>query len=188
MTRARTMRADVVVGSVGRFVVVSGGPGCGKSTLAPALAERLGLPLIAKDTIKEALMSVLPVPDVETSRQLGRAAVAAMYALARANGRGVLDSVWHRSAALPDLAALPGQIVEVCCRCDPSVAASRYDRRGVERMAGHFSADRTAEELWSPETTEPVGGGWPVIEVDTTGAVDVVALTARIAASFAPQR
>ena len=62
------------------FVVVSGPPASGKSTLAPALAAELGLPLVAKDTIKNALMSVLPVPDVDTSRQLGRAAVAAMPA------------------------------------------------------------------------------------------------------------
>lgn len=186
MTRVRTMRADVAVGSVGRFVVVSGGPGCGKSTLAPVLAKRLDLPLIAKDTIKEALMSVLPVPDLETSRQVGRAAVAAMYALARANGSGVLDSVWHRSAALPDLAALRGQIVEVCCRCDRAVAEQRYARRGTDRMAGHFSAARTPAELWSPETTEPVAGGWPVLEVDTTGSVDLDALVVSICGAFEP--
>lgn len=62
------------------FVIVSGPPASGKSTIAPAVARELSLPLIAKDTIKDALMSVLPVPDVETSRQLGRGAVAAMLA------------------------------------------------------------------------------------------------------------
>jgi predicted kinase len=52
----------------GTFVVVSGPPASGKTTLARAIAPALGLPLVAKDTIKEALMSVLPVPDIETSR------------------------------------------------------------------------------------------------------------------------
>lgn len=47
------------------FVVVSGPPASGKSTLAPVLATELGLPLLAKDTIKDALMSILPVPDVD---------------------------------------------------------------------------------------------------------------------------
>jgi len=42
--------------------------------MAPAVARELSLPLIAKDTIKDALMSVLPVPDVETSRQVGQGA------------------------------------------------------------------------------------------------------------------
>src|SRR3954466_7972344 len=57
------------------FVVVSGPPASGKSTLAPVLARGLKLPLLAKDTIKDALMSKLAVPDVDASRQLGRAAV-----------------------------------------------------------------------------------------------------------------
>ena len=38
-----------------RIVLVSGAPGSGKTTLAHPLAEQLGLPLFAKDTIKEAL-------------------------------------------------------------------------------------------------------------------------------------
>jgi hypothetical protein len=37
---------------------------------------------MAKDTIKDALMSVLPVPDVEASREIGRAAVQAMLVIA----------------------------------------------------------------------------------------------------------
>jgi hypothetical protein len=41
------------------FVLVSGPPASGKSTVAPAIAARLGLPLVAEDTIKDALMSVL---------------------------------------------------------------------------------------------------------------------------------
>ena len=75
------------------FVVVSGPPAGGKSTLAPVLARDLGLPLVAKDTIKDALMSVLPVPDVETSRQIGRGAVVAMLAVAAGSPIGaVIDS------------------------------------------------------------------------------------------------
>ena len=66
------------------FVVVSGPPASGKTTLARAIAPALGLPLVAKDTIKEALMSVLPVPDIETSRAVGRASVAALAGRIRA--------------------------------------------------------------------------------------------------------
>lgn len=47
------------------FVAVSGPPASGKSTLAPPLARRMALPLVAKDTIKDALMSVLAAPDVD---------------------------------------------------------------------------------------------------------------------------
>ena len=106
----------LVIGAL--FVVVSGPPGSGKSTLAPGLAHDLGLPLIAKDTIKDALMSVLPVPDVEASRRIGRSAVAAMLAVATESPTGaVIESNFHRTVAVADLRRLPGQVVEVFCRC-----------------------------------------------------------------------
>ena len=131
----------------GTFVVVSGPPASGKTTLALAIAPVLGLPLIAKDTIKQALMTVLPVPDVAASRVVGRASVAALLAVAAESGGAVLESVWHRSYALDDLRRLPGPVVEVFCRCDPALAASRYasraasrDRRPLRRRAGDGGA------------------------------------------------
>src|SRR5262245_2175907 len=135
----------------GRYVVVSGPPASGKTTLARALAPALGLPLIAKDTIKQALMTVLPVPDVPASRTIGRASVAALLAVAAEAPGAVLESVWHRSHAAAELGNLPGNLVEVFCRCDPAIAAERYARRAGTRAAGHFDAKRTIEELWNDD-------------------------------------
>jgi len=149
-----------------------------------ALAPALGLPLLAKDTIKEALMTVLPVPDVPTSRAIGTASVAALLAVAAQAPGAVLESVWHRSRSLPDLSTLPGNIVEVFCRCDRAVAAQRYARR-AGRAAGHLDAERTATELWNDEVARPVAGGWPVIEVDTTTPVELGPLIAAIRAAGA---
>jgi predicted kinase len=154
------------------FVVVSGPPASGKSTLAPLLAGELGLPLLAKDTIKDALMSVLAVRDVEASRQVGRGAVAAMLAVAAESPIGaVIESNFRRSVAADALRLLPGPIVEVFCRCEKAVATERYRRRVGTRHAGHFDAVRTAAELWNEEVAEPVAGGWPVLEVDTNRPV-----------------
>jgi predicted kinase len=159
------------------FVIVSGPPASGKSTLAPRLAGELRLPLVAKDTIKDALMSVLPVPDVEASRELGRASVEVMYALAaEAPGGAVLESNFFRTVAGDRLRQLPGMVVEVFCRCERSVAADRYRARAGSRPAGHFDAVRTSEELWNEEVAAPVAGGWPVVEVDTNQPVDIAAL------------
>lgn len=159
------------------FIVVSGPPASGKSTLAPRLAAELGLPLIAKDTIKDALMSVLPVPDVAASRQLGRAAVRAMLAVAAASPVGaVLESNFYRSVAVSDLQALPGRVIEIFCRCDAVVAAERYQNRAGSRHTGHFDAVREPEELWNDEVANPIAGGWPLLEVDTNEPVDVARL------------
>ncbi len=165
------------------FVVVSGPPGSGKTTLAPLIAAELELPLVAKDTIKDALMSVLPVPDVEASRQLGRGAVTVMLAVAAASPRGaVLESNFYRSVAGPTLGRLPGTIIEVFCRCDQAVASARYRARAGTRHAGHFDTVRTGEELWNDDVAEPVAGGWPVIEVNTNRPVDVGVLAQELRA------
>ncbi len=169
------------------YVVVSGPPASGKTTLARDLAPRLGLPLLAKDTIKQALMSVLDVSDVEASRRLGRASAAALLAVAAESGCGVLESVWYRSRALPALAGLPGAVVEVFCRCDEATLRRRYRARAGTRSAGHFDDQRLPDELWNADIGEPVAGGWPVIEVDTAGPVDIGALVARVLAATRPR-
>jgi predicted kinase len=161
------------------FVVVSGAPASGKSTLAPALAAELDLPLLAKDVVKDALVDVLGAPDPPRSRELGRAAVQVLLAVAATAGRAVLESVWHGYARAP-LAALPGQAVEVFCHCDPDVLRARFAARSAHRPAGYHDGERSAAELWNGEVGSPVAGGWPVLEVDTGVAVDVAALALRI--------
>ena len=141
------------------FVVVSGPPASGKSSLAPALAAELDLPLLAKDVIKDALVEVLDAPDLPRSRELGRAAVHVL------------------------LAALPGPVVEVFCRCPPALLQQRYAARSTGRGAGYFDLDRDPAELWNAEVGTPVAGGWAVLEVDTAGEVDIAALAARVVAA-----
>lgn len=164
----------------GTFVVVSGPAGSGKTTLARAIAPALGLPLIAKDTIKEALLTVLPPLDVQASRVIGAASVITLLAVAAESQGAVLESVWRRSVAVAELSRLPGDVVEVFCRCDRQVAARRRELRAGSRAAGHFESERTAGELWNDEVAQPVAGGWPVIEASTNEPVDIEPLVTRI--------
>jgi hypothetical protein len=56
----------------------------------------------------------------------------------------------------------------------------RYQTRAGSRHAGHFDSIRSAEELWNDEVSEPVAGGWPLLEIDTTELTDVPAIVRRI--------
>jgi len=163
------------------YVVVSGPPGSGKSTLGPALASGLGLPLLAKDTIKEALLASWPAVDVDSSRRAGSAAMDVVFALAAASPCGaVLDANFHRSLADGSIGDLPGRIVEVFCRCREEVAWRRYRDRAAGRHEGHFDAARTDAQIWHDEVSEPVDGGWPVVEIDTNAPVDLGDVLARV--------
>jgi predicted kinase len=161
-------------------VLVAGWPASGKSTLAAALAAELGLPLLAKDEIKEALMDSLGRPQtVAESRRLGKAAVLAMLRVARCCPGAVLDSTWF-DYALPLARTLPGQIVEVHCIVPVELARARYESRASQRHAGHLDGARSDAELWGEPSPRSLGLG-PVIEVDTSGPVDIAQLAATLA-------
>ena len=165
----------------GVFVLVGGWPGSGKSTLGVALAAELGVPLLAKDEIKEALMDGLGRPvTVPESRRLGRAAVLAMLRVAQRCPSAVLDSTWS-GYAVPLLRRLPGPLVEVHCAVPVELARERYLARAGHRHAGHLDDQRTEDELWGARH-RPLGLG-PAIEVDTSGPVDVPLLAMRIRAT-----
>jgi predicted kinase len=163
----------------GPFVLVAGWPGAGKSTLAAALATQLGLPLLAKDEIKEVLMAELGIPEtVAQSQRLGKTAVLTMLRVARSCPGAVLDSTWF-DYALPLAAALPGPLVEVHCIVPLHVARARYRGRARFRHAGHLDASRSAQELWGEPSRAPELG--PVVEVETSGPVDIPELAATLA-------
>src|SRR6185369_1656876 len=78
-----------------RFVVVSGLPGSGKTTVARALAPLMNLPVIDKDEILERLFEARGIGDAAWRRQLSREADAVMHDEVSASGGAIVSSFWH---------------------------------------------------------------------------------------------
>jgi predicted kinase len=158
------------------YVLVGGWPASGKSTLATALAAELGIALLSKDAIKEALMDALGAPaSVEESRRLGVAAVHAVLRAAQDVPGAVIDSTWF-DYTNPLVARLSGTRVEVRCHAPLETVRARFEAR--VRDDRHLDDLRSIEELWGSPVA-PLGVG-PLIDVDTSRPVDIAALAERI--------
>lgn len=172
-----------------RFIVVTGLPASGKSTLGQAVAEALGLPFLDKDEILEALFESMGTGDADWRLRLSRAADLVLQRQAMRSHGAVLASWWKHprspfaSGTSPFwLQALPGHLIELHCRCKAEVAVQRFFAR--QRHAGHLDDSRLEhEELLKFQQAAEWGalGVGRLIEVNTEQPLELVALLDEIA-------
>ena len=158
------------------LVAVSGPPGSGKTTLARELGEKVGLPVIAKDDIKEMLLDTIGWSTTEWSKTLGSATWELLFLLIDRMLAGeaslIVESNFYPDVHAERLQVMQKrhtfELVEVNCRCDPEVLAHRYRTR--ERHPGH---DPDGTVYFTPElgaellvTHGPLGIG-TLLQVDT---------------------
>jgi len=135
------------------FVLISGLPGSGKTTLARRLAPALDLPLIDKDDILDRLFAAKGTGGPSWRRTLSRESDAMLETeAAAAAGGAVLVSFWRLPGMPADsgtptdwLASLSEWIVNIECVCDPAIAADRFLRRS--RHPGHLDGGVSADEV-----------------------------------------
>ncbi|MCM3871064.1 MAG: AAA family ATPase [Pyrinomonadaceae bacterium] len=171
-----------------RHIIVTGIPASGKSTVGRAVAAALGLPMLDKDEILEAMFNSQGIGNVEWRTQLSRAADATLQERALGLESTVVASWWRHPSSQVDsgtpvewLASLPGVVIEIHCVCSPQMATERFLSR--KRHEGHLDRLKTYDDVLvgfqQHAALGPLGIGQLVI-VNTERSVELETLLDQI--------
>jgi predicted kinase len=170
-----------------RLVVVNGVAGAGKTALAYPLAKALGIPVVSKDVIKEALGDAVDAR--LPTREVGAVAADALWRIVGMLEGSVLiesvwltgrDEVWFRRG-WESVSSPP--TVEVWCEAPREIMRERFLTRS--RHSVHEDAVRIAEWEAAVEVAKPITG-FPVVRVDTTTVIDIGALAQCVLSALSP--
>lgn len=160
------------------LAVVSGGPGTGKTTLAQALAQKLGCPAIIRDEIKQGM--VMSTPGCRSGGDpLNYPTLDAFFGvlkvLLKAGVTAVAEAAFQDRLWRPNLEPLVGlaQIRVIRCTAPAAVAHDRIVHRAKESAhrtahADHDLLEAIAAGEHSLESFVPISLDVPTLTVDTS--------------------
>jgi shikimate kinase len=133
-----------------RFLVVTGLPASGKTTLASRLRDDLRVPMLDKDAILEKLFDRVSVQDLNSRSRLSREADETLISEAKQLPQAIVVSWWRHPASTSDTGTpiewlQHGSAVELYVTCPIELAATRFLAR--QRHPGHFDSRWSREEL-----------------------------------------
>jgi len=161
-------------------IIVSGRAGSGKTTLAKKLSERLWLPVISRDAIKQGYVHTCGARHDQLAPDSNRLVSDLFFDIVNKYLAGNISviveaafqhKVWE--SRMPHLVKLSSPWM-ILCSADDAVTTQRYLQRGLENQEwelyhgeGRVSHYRKTGEVLPPEPYEAPTLDVPTIEVST---------------------
>ncbi|MFY9176759.1 MAG: AAA family ATPase [Caldicoprobacterales bacterium] len=131
------------------LLVVTGRPGSGKTTFSKKLGEKLFLPVISRDEIKEGYVHTFQKPHVELPRESNRIVTDIFFRtvtdLIDNNVSVIAEAAFQHKVWVCQLDKLKkkSRLFVLICKVDGKTALDRFIKRGlVNPMRGYFHGDK----------------------------------------------
>jgi len=165
-----------------RVVLIGGGPGTGKTSVATSLGERYNWPVLSSDEVRKDLAKVdryqhgPAEPDAgiyapEFTKASYEELIRRADLILRSGDSVVIDASWtrgeHRDQARKIAAKHAAELIEVECRVDPGVARERVARRLADAWNLSDATPAIVDHL------ESIHDPWPeAFSLDTGRPID----------------